>query len=55
MPRKTAKIVKANETGIIFETKVGADYRLWIPKTLRNFVKPKETVRVTIEKIEEMK
>jgi len=55
MPRGEVKILKANGETIILETTIGVDYRFSIPRSIRSLVDPKETVRITIKKVEEVK
>jgi hypothetical protein len=45
MPRGEVKILKAN----------GVDYRFSIPRAIRSLLDPKEKVRITIKKVEEVK
>lgn len=53
MPRKGAKILKANTESLTLETKIGSDYRISIPMSIRHFVDPNEIVWVTIKKPKE--
>lgn len=55
MPRGEVRILKANHETIILETTIGVDYRFSIPKAIRSLVDPKEKVRITIKKVEEVK
>jgi hypothetical protein len=55
MPRGKVKILKADGETIILETTIGVDYRFSIPRSIRNLVDPKEKVRITIKKVEEVK
>ena len=55
MPRGVVKILKANGEVIILEVTVGVDYRFSIPKAIRSLVDPKEKVRITIKRVEEVK
>ena len=50
MPRKGAKILKANGEAIILETTVGKDYRIAIPKSIRQLIDVTEIVQITITK-----
>ena len=54
MPRGKVKILKADGETIVLETTIGVDYRFSIPRSIRSLVDPKETVRVTIRKVEEV-
>lgn len=49
MPRKGAKILKANGDGIVLETQVGKDYRIAIPKSIRHLIDVNATVQITIK------
>jgi len=51
LPRQTITITKADNTVIVMEGAIGRDYRLSIPKSVRNLVDVEAQVRVTIEKI----
>lgn len=51
MPRQSIAIVKANGNSIIMEGVIGKDFRLSIPKAVRNLVSENARVRITIEKI----
>jgi hypothetical protein len=55
MPRGKVKILKANGEAVILETTIGVDYRFSIPQAIRSLVDPKETVQITIKKVEEVK
>jgi hypothetical protein len=55
MPRGEVKILKADGETIILETSIGVDYRFSIPRSIRSLVDPKEKVRITIKKVEEVK
>ena len=55
MPRGKVKILRADGETIVLETTIGVDYRFSIPRSIRSLVDPKETVRVTIKKVEEVK
>lgn len=55
MPRRGVKILKANNGDITLETTIGTNYRFSIPKSIRNLINPKETVQITIKRIEEVK
>ena len=51
MPRQTVTIIKATEKTIVMEGVIGRDYRLSIPKAVRNLISADTKIRVTIEKI----
>ncbi len=55
MPRSAVKILKANSEAIILEAAIGVDYRFSIPKSIRSLIAPKEVVRITIKKVEEVR
>ena len=55
MPRGKVKILKLNGETIILETTIGVDYRFSIPRSIRSLVDPRETVQITIRKVEEVK
>ena len=55
MPRKSVKILKANSEVFILKTSIGVDYRFSIPKAIRSLIYPNDKVRITIEKVEEVK
>jgi hypothetical protein len=55
MPRGVVKILKANGETIILETTIGVDYRFSIPHAIRSLIDPREIVRITIRKVEEVK
>ncbi len=55
MPRGKVKILEANSGNIILETTIGVDYRFSIPRSIRSLVDPRETVRIIIKKVEEVK
>ena len=55
MPRRAVKILKANSEAIILEATIGVDYRFSIPKSIRSLIEPKDVVRITIKKVEEVK
>lgn len=47
--------MKANSGDITLETTIGVDYRFSIPKSIRSLINPKETVRITIKRVEEVR
>jgi bifunctional DNA-binding transcriptional regulator/antitoxin component of YhaV-PrlF toxin-antitoxin module len=53
MPRKGAKILKANGEAIVLETTLSKDYRIAIPKSIRHFIDTDTTVNITIKKTKE--
>lgn len=55
MPRKSVKILKANSKVFILETSIRVNYRFSIPKATRSRIDPNDKVRITIEKVEEVK
>lgn len=49
MPKRTVTIIKADNQTIILEVFVGTDYRITIPKAIRNLIQPYQKARVTID------
>lgn len=52
MARTEAKIIQAKEGLIIFDTNVGKEFRIQIPKNVRHNIVTNGKVRITIEKIQ---
>lgn len=50
MARTEAKILRAEEGLIIFETEIGKEFRVQIPKTVRTNIATSGKVRITIKK-----
>ena len=52
MARTEAKIIRTQEGLIIFETEIGKDFRVQIPKNVRHNITTDGKVKITIEKTE---
>ncbi len=51
MARTEAKVFRAEDGLIIFETEIGKEFRVQIPKNVRHNITTNGKVRITIEKI----
>ena len=49
MPKREIRLIKVHENTIIMEGTVGKDYRISIPKQVRQNVMPNSKVKITIE------
>jgi hypothetical protein len=50
MARNEAKVIRAQEGLLIFETEIGKDFRVQVPKNVRHNIETDGKVRITIEK-----
>jgi hypothetical protein len=50
LARTEAKIIRVKEGLIIFETEIGKEFRVQIPKNVRHNIATKSKVKITIEK-----
>jgi hypothetical protein len=50
LARTEAKIIRAEEGLIIFETEIGKEFRVQIPKNVRHNIASNGKVKITIEK-----
>lgn len=51
MARNEAIVVRAEKGLLIFETSIGKDFRVQVPKNVRQNIASDGKVRITIEKI----
>ena len=51
LARTEAKIIQAKEGLIVFESAIGKEFRIQIPKNVRHNIATNGKVRITIEKI----
>jgi hypothetical protein len=50
MARNEAKVIRAQEGLLIFETEIGKDFRVQVPKNVRHNIETDGKVRITIQK-----